>query len=540
MAVVRSAPISRVLRILGALVLVAISAAFARKAVATYRAPTSAIHRYRAVAQAPRVFARGTLRGAGDKGIPPLCSVSHERLERCGKSSCWIYVEGMSTSQGELEVTWSSAPLPPRILLSSSWKSEPEWLRSAVVEPSDPRFAVWKTKAQRAQLGFSDENLAKRSTHRIVERCVEEGEEVFVAGCVEVLGGKAQLVACAGAPDWGLVRGGDPQPAIDAAANDLAWPVTATFACLLVAALLLTPKRGMLVDALAARVAPLEGGLGISWLFVAIIPAALFGNVLFHASQPPSTWATGRGGYVFAICTLAAWAIVILSLFRRRRAVLAALSPVLGTPRSLLAQASGTVELAVRARRRPDTPPALLGDRPVAFSEAVIKETYKLGKNESTLDRGVWRGLDVLEIVDESGDGVLQLGSALLDVEVNRATYRDAPPRLEARGVTLERHPAHINYKVEERVIYEGDPLYVMGEVSQLELHSGGEGGYRSVRGSPTLGGADMPPVLVFAGDERGLVELLEREARGEHRLAVFAACAAGLLSAAVTFLAYL
>jgi hypothetical protein len=59
------------------------------------------------------------------------------------------------------------------------------------------------------------------------------------------------------------------------------------------------------------------------------------------------------------------------------------------------------------------------------------------------------------------------------------------------------------------------------------------------LRGSPSLGGAG-PPILVYAGDHRGLIASLEREARASTRLAVAAGCFAGLLSATMAYLAYL
>src|SRR5262249_15237752 len=64
--------------------------------------------------------------------------------------------------------------------------------------------------------------------------------------------------------------------------------------------------------------------------------------------------------------------------------------------------------------------------------------------------------------------------------------------------------------------------------------------GYRSVRGSPTLGGTDVAPVLVYAGDERGLVGSLAVEARAANSLFVIAACASFSLAALLIYLASL
>ncbi len=82
---------------------------------------------------------------------------------------------------------------------------------------------------------------------------------------------------------------------------------------------------------------------------------------------------------------------------------------------------------------------------------------------------------------------------------------------------------------------------YVLGTVlfGRFEMRAD-EQGYRSVRGSPTLGGDGAPPVLVYAGDERGLIVRLARDASEAHLLGVGAACICGLLAVGAVFLASL
>jgi hypothetical protein len=268
-------------------------------------------------------------------------------------------------------------------------------------------------------------------------------------------------------------------------------------------------------------------------------------DILFHHQPQSTTWAAGKGGIMLSFTAAIVWILTVRGLLLRRSTVLSALSPVLKIQRSLLSNARGIAELAVRAKHhdeadspgvRPGITPVLGGDT-VAFAEAKITESYKNGKNTSYVDHGMVRPHEELRVVDESGEGVLHLGCAILDVEVRKAAFKDVPPRLVQMGKQLTKHANHLNYHVEERVIHEGEQLYVLGDVSDVQLHADESAGYRAVRGSPTLGGASNPPLLVFSGDERGLVSLLESEAKAAHRLAIVAAGMCGLLLAVTAFL---
>ncbi len=525
----------RVVRVLWFVVCSFVAIAFVYKAGSELGDPASAIHRYRAPAVAPHVFVRGKLRREPKSPVPALCSVTHERYQSCGKSRCWRYYEGIVSSRAILDVSWSSSPLPASLQLRSQQRVEPRWPSSEVV--SGERSKTWKEIAQRANLGFQNSAFGTGSSDRIVEACLDEGEEVFVEACVAP-GTSDVLEACPGQRSFGVVAG-EPQLAIDAAASDVAYSVAGAFCALFVGSLAFLRKRSPVAEGLEDRAAPHRRVLGAGWALLAIPPIATFGNLLLHASGPRSTWSIGRGGFVLGITALTLWTVFALSRLLHRNRTLAALGPVLATPRSLLAHASGTAELAVRARLRNGGLRAFIGDDVVAFSQLRISESYRQGKNTSTRELCVFRPTNELEVVDESGDGVLDLSHAIVDVELRKVSVQDLAARYAERGVVVERHPNHVTYQVEERVIRDGEPLYVFGHVSGLELRSA-EQGYRSVRGAPRLGGADNPPVLVYAGDERGLVASLSREARTANSLAVVAALAATLLAGALGYLASL
>jgi hypothetical protein len=517
----------------------------------------SAIWRYRSTPAEPRIFAKGWLRhesalksrapegtlsnpsrfsATGARELPPICIVNHETYGKCGKNSCWRYYEGMLTSQAILDVDWSSSTTttPKQISLGSAYRIEPNTPPPIVVEAD--RRAIWKERAQRAHLGF---DTVDQPNHRVVEKCLEEDVAIYVEGCLtdDGRGGKL-LTSCAPNTYYGIVQGHSGQPAIDDAADLVLLRVGAAFLVFVVAIVALIRTKGYLVDGLASRSTIPTKKMGFWWML--LIPPPVMGliDILFHHQPPSTTWAAGKGGIILSFTAAIVWLLVARGLLLRRRTVMSALSPILSMERSVLANARGTAELAVRAQKKDDQgiSPILGGDI-VAFAEAKITESYKNGKNTSYVDHGMIRPHEELRVVDESGEGVLHLGCAILDVEVRKAAFKEAPPRVLQAGMTLTKHPSHMQYHVEERVIHDGEQLYVFGDVSDVSLHADATAGYRAVRGSPTLGGTATPPLLVFSGDERGLVSSLEGEAKAAHRLAIAAAGMCGLVLAVTAFL---
>jgi hypothetical protein len=233
------------------------------------------------------------------------------------------------------------------------------------------------------------------------------------------------------------------------------------------------------------------------------------------------------------------WLFLMLTRMRYRSNLLMALKPVLATPRKPLAQASGTTELSVKAKLRNDGVRAFIGDDVVAYSEVTIHETYTQGKSTSKQQLLVSRQRNDVGVADESGEGTLDLQRSILEVELRQQAFKTLSPRYAQRGIVPSIHPRHVQYIVEERVIKDGEPLFVFGDVSGIALQSD-EGGYRTVRGSPTLGGADAAPVLVYAGSQRGLVGMLTREARMANSYAVVAICLCGAMALSLGALALL
>jgi hypothetical protein len=529
-------------KLVGAILAIAFAAFLLSEAAAAFRDPMKPIARYRSAPLAPSVFVWGRVHALAGGALPPLCRVTHQTYVSKSRRSGGDWRDGswMNVAAGTLEVTGSSSPVPRVLVPSAGFEIDPGDVDPTVVE--DPaRLAALRAYAEREKLAFAKRGFERSSDERVVERCVADGEPIYAQGCVKQDGDEATLRSCGPALSaWRFVRGEGPQSAIDAAADDLATTLGAAFAALALVPLLLAPRKGTLVAALGDRAGYVWDAWSPRAKSLVLLPvAALAVDVLLMQREEPDTFAYGRGGYVVMAAAVAGAAWVAAKMLARRREAQRAVAPVLAAERKTLANASGTAELSVRARKRGDGVRTVL-DRPnVAYAETRVTETYQRGKYIHEIERFTRVASRELDVVDESGEGVLHLEHAVLDVDVRRVSFGGVPRRLAEEGVKLERHENHVAYVVEERAVEDGEALWVLGEVSGLTLRAD-ESGYRSVRGSPSLGGEGVPPVLVFAGDERGLVASLRREARVATALAVLAASCAVAAVVSTALLAWL
>ena len=500
--------------------------------------PSSELQRFREPpAPLPHVLVKGTLVRRSGEDMPALAVVEHERYESCGKHSCWKAKDSFRYSNAAVKVEWSSSPLPAT--MNIDWSFEEEAWRfplNVVVSPS--RTAAWISFAASSQLRFG---MPKVSTgnDRIVEYAADTDDPVTISACVSPTNPNL-LEKCPGQADYGVVLNGDDQAARDDGADSIALRIGGAMVALLVAVLAWLRPKKPIVEGLEDRAEAHERKYG--WELFALFAVPVVGGVgllLLQPSRPPSTWASGRTGFYVALCAMTFWLFYLRTRLMRRKGTLLALNPVLTTPRKLLTEASGTVELSVKAKLRNGGVRAFIGDDVVAHSEIKIWETYTQGKNTSKQLVVESRQRNELGVVDESGEGTLNLQRSILEVELRSQTFTALPERYAQRGVVVYPHPRHIKYHVEEHVIKDGESLFVFGDVSGIALQSD-EGGYRSVRGSPTLGGADAAPVLVYSGSQKGLVEMLTREARVANSFAVVAICLCGAMALSLGALAML
>jgi hypothetical protein len=529
-------------KLIGAVLAIAFAAFLFSEAAVAFRDPMKPIARYRGAPLAPSVFVWGRVHALAGGALPPLCRITHQTWVSKSRHTGGDWRDGswMNVAAATLEVSGSSSPVPRVLVPSAAFEIDPADGDPVVVD--DPaRLAALEAYAKREKLAFAKKGFGRSTDERVVERCVADGEPIYAQGCAEQDGDEAALRSCGPAlPAWRFVRGDGPQSAIDAGADDLATTLGAAFAALALVPLLLAPRKGRLVAALGDRAGYVWDAWSPRAKSLVVLPvAALAVDVILMQRGEPSTFAYGRGGYVVMAAALAGAAWVAAKMLARRREAQRAVGPVLAAERTALANASGTAELSVRARKRGDGVRTVLERPNVAFAETRVTETYQRGKHIVEIERLRVVPSRELDVVDESGEGVLHLEHAVLDVDVRRASFDGVPPRLAAAGVKLERHENHVAYVVEERVVEDGEALWVLGEVSGLTLRPD-ESGYRSVRGSPSLGGEGVPPVLVFAGDERGLVASLRREARVASALAIFAASCAVAAAVATGLLAWL
>lgn len=503
-------------------------------AIQSYGNPSSEIKRWQANPVLPHVFVKGTLARRTSEDLPALCTVEREDYVSCGKNRCWKTQASMGYTNAVIHVAWSSSPLPEKMNVEWTFREEP-WRFPGYI--ATERSAAWRNFAAKNQItGIA--SYSPSSSSRLVEYCADSGDNVTIEACVST-SKPSTLEPCTGDARFGVVYNGDDQAARDDGADDIAMQVACGMIAALIAALAWVRTKKPIVEGLEDRAPPHQRGLGIAWGLLGVPPVAGLVALLLHAAHPPSTYASGRGGFCVAFIALAAWLFLMLQRLRYRANTLAALGPVLSTPRKPLAQASGTCELSVRAKIRDGGVRAFIGDDVVAYSEITIWETYTQGKNTSKQEVLTSRQRNTVGVVDVSSEGTLDLQRSILEVELREARFVSLSPRYAERGISPIPHPRHIQFIVREHVIKDNEQLFVFGDVSGISLQSD-EGGYRTVRGSPTLGGADATPVLVYSGSQRGLVEMLEREARIANVFALVAICLCGVMGITLGALAML
>lgn len=495
----------------------------------------SRLQRLQAEAPPDGVRTAGVVR-ATSSAEPPLCSVTHQRWLPCGKSMCWTRVAGMLTADGEFEKDDGA-----HLELGADFRFVPE-------EPGDERWsrevlgaravALRARGRQSGLAGFGAQDFPRSGNDRLVERCLDDGERVFVQGCVRPTPTGTRLAPCPGDASWTVVPGdGTPQAAVDEAANDALYWVGAAFGALLALGIVLFPRGQKLAESLERRCGHRSPARRWAYAVLVLPCVVLIASLVERATQPPtSTWAYGRGGYAVAAAVAVGLGLVALASVRRRSVLRHAMQPVLGTPRSLLGNARGaTVELAVHTATAPTTTSVLEGGGS-ALSILGVDEVFSVGKRTET--RSVHQSYQPRELTvsDESGEGRLDLGHVLVDGEVRTRRLTEWTDTLTRRTGPLDRHPSHICYVVTEQVLRPGELLYVLGEVIDVQMR-GSEQGYRAVRGAPTLGGAEAP-LVIYAGTERGLLGELQAERVGLGVLLAVALGSLALLGGATAWLA--
>lgn len=518
--------LERIVKAVMALVLLVPSMLLLTSTLGAFWDPTSPLRHFRETPVLPHVLAKGTLRSAAPAItpiVPPLCEVRWQRWTSCGRNPCWVTLAELKVAEGSLDVAWSSSPTPKNLTLSNAWNAEPGLDANVVTDPQ--RGATWlaRAKLRSVDLRRVTEESGK---DRLLERCVDDGAPLYVEGCV--VGN--ELGPCPGRNDFSLVPSASPRPAIVAAADVLALKVGGELLLLIPAALLLIPPRGALVNALSARGGRKPGGVGVAWWLLVLPFGAGVWNLVTDAKH---------GGLILLFAAALAWALITKHLLARRSLVEGALAPILSIVRSPLTRASGTVELLVRAKLVGHGAPRLLGPKRAAYVETKVVEHYGVGKTKQRTEPVTLLLNRELHVVDESGEGVLDLEHSILDVKVEELTCNELPPSLAAHGFRLPQREHHAYWTIEERAIEEGETLFVIGEVSEISLRPDGVG-YRSVRGSPKIGGVGEPPVVVFSGDERGILAALRGEGRFAQGLAIVCATVATSLVGFAGFLARL
>lgn len=438
------------------------------------------------------VFRAGvTVVGTSPAQVPPICLVTHQHYVS-GKNGGWredwrkVFVEGavMVTAHGR------RAPL-----ITEQIQFAPEELVTSRYDK------VWSGKA-----GFT--------SGRYLESCVDSDDRVFVEGCIAEGGG---IAPCAWDKPVVITTGdGTPQRRIDMVAastmSRLAWFGFGVWLAMmwLVRVFSAPPLVTELVARLAKRSrkpAWIVGSLAIGAAFVFVVGLALNGC----NAQEGTDAAVSRAGHGFGVIALSLFVVTGVLLAQRmiERSAVAAKLKVL--PTLPLARASGAlVELAVRVHPQAPPHPGPLSGEPRAWWSLVVREEYRQGKSSSTKHVSTTLSQPGVAVLDESGEGMLELEGAKLDV---RSVGKSVTPlssdaeSLRVRPLldTLPRTSGHMRFIVEECFIEPGESLYVLGHAEQVPGNQA-RSGYRVAPTTAVVRAKGDASLFVHAGSEGSLL----------------------------------
>lgn len=437
---------------------------------------------------------------------------------RSGYPSLWLYA---SIGAGKL----------PPLCFIMQWYShddsspgwEGTWPRPFVVVtrdgmqvPVDLGRVVWEP-------GFTDDTErawrqripAIPAQGYLEDECIDVGQPIFLDGCRVEGGAKAGGIGpCRDRPLVVTPGDGSPEPRITMLAEDLLgwlgifsgalmllllcglWAFGVGPAVQALERLSVSPRRAMAPRSIAAWV----GFLGVAALFVQWVVAMV---------RDPDT--SGLQ-HPFALGIAAFGVAMLRVVWRRRRALQAAMRPVLDAPTVPLHRAStgDMVELAVRVS---DDAPLLEGPltgQHVAFYGVSVVQSFRRGKETFSELESDRIEPPMLPIVDESGPGYLDLTHAQFDLRA----VRHVPSAVEVevgrwKSIlgSIEVKP-YASFEIEERQLSPGESLYVLGMVDHRQPTEDG-GGYRAAAGVPVIGAAEGAGLIVYAGTERGLLAKL-------------------------------
>jgi hypothetical protein len=408
-------------------------------------------------------------------------------------------------------------------------------LRAVTFDPLEPRVTDDASR-QRSLVRFDPGG-------RLRDQCLDDGAPVFADVCFSRHG---HTIACSATERTTLTLGGGlPTARIRTHASDAASGLAFTTLAFALLALYgwRAARAGAIVDTLAAWSPLSPPARGSFWRGLAGATVAALAGWIALAAAPTRT-PHYVGGYAFATVVLAAIAAGLVWAFDRRLTLTRALAPVDAAETMRLAHVGpGHAELVARVKA--DAPTVSFpGLPPCAFVRVVVKRFIHRGRQQSSelLRAAGWPARVPIE--DASGEGLLELSSATLDLRACffRATGADARELLAQLSATpfgrasLDRGPTD-NLEVEVSYLEPGESVYLLGGVRRV-LDPRADASYRALETRPVVAD-DQGRLVVHAGHEGTLVRSLRRE-RGYLLAAggLLAATSAALVAACAWLLA--
>ncbi|MFT3768554.1 MAG: hypothetical protein QM820_24170 [Minicystis sp.] len=373
---------------------------------------------------------------------------------------------------------------------------------------------------------------------RIRERCVREGDPIFVEGCEHYDIGPSvtrTVGACADAPLVITPGDGTARSRIAELSASLAGRASLLGAAAMLVLLYLWRLCGAraFADAIGRRVRrpqlPLVEPVALV-LAPFFVPGAL-ALALYAPRFSTNPAVVDRYGFVGACFVAMASLVAAVRMIDRRRALGALDAVVRAAAAKPLDRARGGEALALDAEIDPGAPKssAPLAGKPHAHWLVSATRVFKSGSNHSSEPAGEQRGPMLVPLRSEHGAAILDLTHATVDLRARLLRVRGRRLRAHlARLLAGAPEPSSI-YVFEERFLDPGEPVHVIGRVQRFENVSG--------RAVPVIGGVPGDVAIVHAGTRRSLLRGLAVE-RGY--LAVAAPIGLGISVAVAALSAYL
>ena len=166
--------------------------------------------------------------------------------------------------------------------------------------------------------------------------------------------------------------------------------------------------------------------------------------------------------------------------------------------------------MALEVSVKPDAPSSEgpLTKAKYSWWRAIAEEHFQVNKTSQT-NRKQFAAPSVVPILDASGEGLLDLSRASIFLKAHYRIVKSAKIKPH-EFLPFELFQPHANIFLEESHLSPSEPLFILGQVTQLNANHQDDAIYRDTANTPTIGGSEAQ-LIVCAGSRASLASLLRR-----------------------------